>query len=1048
MQRAETSPTPPESEKVDSVDISKDGPLKKAGQIARRVGRWLAGAYDATKTAMAIAPTLGHLVIARELARLEGFVTGKEPMTAIDYLRARAPGLYSRNISGLLDVASGPSESMGLSLDSLLEVERHFYQVLAPVKNATGIKQVPPFIRELAEAPFRPPGTPYSAFVFLGDQRKADAAHIMTLWNSPDRPPVNPFDETDDRHRIWQALGEMSQENTLPVFVDLDNNAFTYTGTEFMAKRTLASMVERNNNFGDGFLDAGLYYSWLTTRLDSYYKVLEPWLRERNPELVGQTDQIKTALTPPWLGGSKSGLGPWPSTGAVGKALDIFRELGKKVDYDKETAEGLCAFADAAVTLDRDLLTGVQTHWIKLLREVGHEGRHDILKPLQRAWIHLNIIDPSHPDFDLVSPAQAPLLEVLEGPPPVIHRRPYDRSLAIGEVVDHSLDGLGISERRAYVTETKAGIAAHKGNLERRELRVREAVPNYGGLDIGRVLRGEYELSEVNERLKELKASLNGEELPRDQNLEVHRHYAILDWYANADRRYGDVDIGLLADAPLFRESPLAVSEYYQPGQTGYVSMFPPEKPAEVKLAEGQQEPKVMNVSQVFEGGGGRGFAYVECLKQLHESLEKNEGLFRIDEFVGTSAGSITAMFRAAGFQPNEMRGVLERVDFKEFNSDAIWLMGGVDPKVRGVNRTGIFSMQKMYKTVYQLLSEKLGIEGRPILFRDLPNKLKLVTIVLNTDLPEDDPLRQLIADDGRFVMSSETTPNFDVVGAVLASSAVPGYFHSPQMEVARAGTDDEGNQEIRRYRMQFSDGGVVDNLSISSATKDSDKRALLVLPAHYQTVDPETGEVISLDTLNFDTSNLDKIDEHNKMLYRRFTPQLSELLHQANQLGTERTVMAFNLGTDSQQKLPALLGSNYDQTEELHQLAELQGFARLSMEDSRAVVDSATSKPGTFNKVLGFLFDRYVDGVSGEDNGFEPTHDGGKFHPGTTEEEDILDIGRSAGACALANTTEEFHQRRFETPPNADGSRADGSRADGSGQTVDGRSSGWKLTS
>ena len=1009
-----TPSSPPPVEPEESVSLGE-----KIGDTFGKIGRWLGNAAEKVDLILSVGPALGHLVVANEINRVEANVFGKERVSAVDWMRVKTPWLYKSNAEGILNAASKPIEnSMGLSLEDLLEVEKHFYRALAPVENAAGVRSAPQFMQELAAAPFRPPGTPYSAFVFLGEDRKDEAKMIMDLWNGGTRPPENPFDEGSEHHRMWGILEDIAADGKLPIFLDLDGDAWTFTGTEFIAKRTLSSMVERNNNFGDGFRDAGLYYSWLTTRMDSYYQSLAPWITQGKPELNERIEHIKQDLRPDWLGGK--GLGPWPTANGVSHAYGEVVELGEHVGENTTTAEGLCNFADMAVSLDRDLLSGVQTHWIKLLREIGSERRTEVLTPLERAWIHLNIIEPDHPDFDSVSPPHAPLLWELEGPPARINRKPYDRSLALGEVVDHSLDALGITERKDYVDQIQDGIRAHTQEILKREGTLRrELAGRYPGLDIQSIMDGNFNVHEANRRLTRLKATLEDNQLERSLSQQVARHYSLMDWMVNADVRYGDVDLGLAADAPIFKDDPLAVSEFYEPvdNPNQCISILSKGPEAALQMKQASDPQPVMGVSQVFEGGGGRGFAYVEALQQVYNNLHAADGVFRIDEFVGTSAGSHVALFRAAGFEVSELKDVLEEVDFKTFNSDAVWLMGGVDPKVRGVNRNGIFSMQKMYQTFYELLSEKLGIEGRPILFSDLPKNLKLVTVCLNTDLPEDDPLRDLIDEDGRFVMSSENTPNFDVVGAVIASSAVPAYFQAPQIEIARQYTKADGTTGINRYRMQLTDGGVVDNLSFSSAKSDTDKRALMVLPVHYETTDPATGEKVSLETLNFDTANLPIIDAHNRQLYSNFAPQLSDVLTESQKRGTERVVLAFNLSTEKAMPKPALQGATPDQTTDLFQLADELEFRTLDRSESKTLIEDTLSPPSLTGKVAGFLFDTYVDGPHPEDNNLERMEDGSRVILGRKEEENVLDLGRAAGASALAASDAELADRIFEKP-------------------------------
>ncbi len=589
----------------------------------------------------------------------------------------------------------------------------------------------------------------------------------MDLWNGDDRPPQNPFEEEDERSQVWTTLVEMEREGQIPVFVDLDGNTFTFNATEFVAKKTLASMSERNNNFGDGFLDTGLYYSWLNIRLNSNYQILDPWLKTTRPESHARMETIKTSLTPPWLGGDERGIGPWPSAAGVQEAHPQVLQLAELVVEDHSCLEDLCQFADIAIGLDRDALTGIQTYWIKLLRELDDGARLDVLNPLEVGWIHLNLVAPDHPDFERVSPSDAPLLQELKGHPTRVSLSRYNRALALAEVVDHTLDGLGLSQRRAFVAQLKDGIRLHSQELSARDQRMLALFgDDYGGLPVEEILRGRFDRDNSQRRLAKLqRAVLSSPHLTERQRMDAEAHLSLMDWLINVDVRYGDVDLGISLTEPIFRDDALAVGEYFDQSPPARVTPVGPLK--QVPVVIGNDTELALPVSAVFEGGGGKGFAYPEVLKNVVRGLEESGEGFHVDEFVGTSSGAMTAVFLAAGFSPGELRDLLAQIDFRDFNSDAAWLMGGVDPKVRGIDRTGLFSLQRMYQTIYKLLSEKLGIEGRPILFRDLPHRCTMVATLLNTDLPQDDPLLRQVDIDGRFVMSTERTPNFDVVGAI-----------------------------------------------------------------------------------------------------------------------------------------------------------------------------------------------------------------------------------------------------------------------------------------
>lgn len=923
------------------------------------------------RTTIAVVPTLASLAAAWSACRVEGMLPGGKKLSAVDWLRTRTPSLFARGVNSLAELAGPAAErSVGLSVKDLVSIDEHLYKMLSPQSDAQGVKQVPRFLRQLSEATFSQPGSPDAAYVYLGEGREKDSQAVMDLWNSPQRPAQNPYPPEDDRSWVWTCLENKIAKGAFPVFIDLDGDPVGYSSAEYLAKETVSSLVERGNSLGSGgFSHAGLYYSWLTTRLDSFYRKLEPWMEQSNPALHQRVGAIKQDLTPPWLGGNE-GLGPWPSPPGIDRAFDSLRGLASgRVEE----------FADAAVALDRDLLSGVQSHWIKLMREAGSERREQLFRPLARAWVELNL--------NGVTPSDAPVLAALQGDPPATVLRPYDRAIALGEVVDHTLNGLGIAERRQLMTCLQQELSAAMPALRRREEGLRQLLgQDYPGLDLDN-------LSESGPALTRLRELAMVSPLEPGVVEQVNRHRDLTEWMATSQRRYGDVDLGLLEGAACFKKNALAISEYFDPGKTPEMVTILGAGPNRVDLlGQGTGDPK--KVSMVLEGGGGKGFCYVQCLKELRSALDASPGRFAVDEFIGTSAGAITAGVMAAGFSVEELSAILTELDFKKFNSDAVWLMGGVDPKVRGINRTGLFSQQKMYQTLYELFSKKLSIEGRPILFRDLPYKLKVMGVALNTDLPPSDPLFKAIDGDGRLVMSAETTPNFDVIGAIIASAAVPGFFSAPQMEVAR---------KDQRYRLQLCDGGVVDNLPVSTATPGT-KDALVVLPAHYEAPDPATGEKFSLSVLNFDPGNLGLLDAHNRTNYQRFAPQLAEFLSRQDH---DRVVLALNLATADEQSAPALLGRSREATRELNEQAD---FPHLSEAEARKL----TAKDVTLGRRLaGAVFNGLVDGREGAENRLDWGWRSSRVQLVGGEEEDLGDVIRGAGAAALAT---EHGRRTFES--------------------------------
>lgn len=986
------------------------------GKVTRKVGAFAKKLAGGTMTAIAVAPTLATLVAAREFAKFEGFLTGKESLSAIEWLQARTPKTFEKSLNKLFGlVGDSTVNSTGLSVDNLITIEKHFYKVLAPARDQNGVKRVAPYVEQLADAPFRQPDAPHAAFVYLGEGREKESKEVMDLWNGEKVVTENPYQPENDLHRVWEVLEHKAAEKELPVFIDLDGDARTFTSTEFIAKETLASMVQRNNNFGDGFKDAGHYYAWMKTRQDSYYQCLDPWLQQAKPQLHQRLECVKSDLTPPWLA-PRDGLGPWPEPAAVDRAFGTIAHLAQ---HSQCSQEDLGNFSDAVIALDQDVLTGVQTHWIKLMRESGSERRSQLLTPLAKAWVQVNAEAVDRPE--VASPPGAPRVRALDGPPAMSTLHPYDRAQALGEVVDHTLDGLGLRERKEFISVLKSELQSQMPALKKQEQEIRELLgEHYQGIDLQNVLDDRLSCADgdLHQKLNQLKSVIRGEtpvDLKPADMCKLRRHHALTDWLVNSQKRYGDVQFGVLENSKVFVNDPFAVSEFYdQVDLPDTVTMLSP-GPSRIERLGNPDAANRLKVSWVLEGGGGKGMGFPSALTTLQSGLTKAG--YDVDEFVGNSAGAITALLLSAGYKPEELGQLMEQLDFKKFNSDAVWLMGGVDPKVRGIDRTGLFSMQKMYKTLHELIGKKTGVVGRPIMFRDLPFKLSVTGTVMNTDLPPGDPIRQSIGEDGRLVMSSVNTPNFDVVGAVIASASVPGYFNSPQMQIARTVEVAPGKYESRLHRIQFVDGGVVDNFPVSATQRESDgKNALVVLPAYYEGYDKTTGEKTGLATLNFDSTNLEAVEAYNREHYQKLAPKIDEFLADSAEQGVKRVVIGMNLTDLEGQTQPVLQGADRDHTQELHQTAEKSGLPHMSARQGRKFMKASVNGPGLMKKVAGAAFDLFLDGTSGEDDQFRWSLGKTSYSVGSTEEQNLLQIVRGTGAAALSASKEQAQGRLFES--------------------------------
>lgn len=886
-------------------------------------------------------------------------------------------GFLAHSVGGVYDfalrqvmnrISNTTSRGIGVDVAGLLGVERTMYQVLAGGGDAVNGQLTPPVFQALAEG--------QAAYVNLGPKRDDEAEHFMRMFAGLPLELIETMEHPDPKiDKVRRHLLGRAQAKEFPIFVDIDDNFDEVTPTESIATESIASIARRENSFGSAFPDPRMYYRWLMTRVESNYRRLDPWLFGTKPKVHDDIVAIKQELVPPWLQGNNQSdpFGATPNPKKTQKAYETFMSLaGNGVPPTWDT---LCDIADTVVGLDRDLLSGIQTFWIKLNSEASPEQRKTLMAPVSRAWVQLNALGKDHPEFGRVSPENSPYIELLEKRSGNIILERYDRALATSQAVDHLLNGLGLSERQTFLNILMDDIRAVSGQLEERESRLRERYgPAYRGLDIQGLLQGKLDIHkpEVKGALDDLRAiaSSNSELLPggtkknemTPEYAEIVRHRDLMDWVATRYSRYGDQAFDCLMKNSEFQKNPLILGAYYEPevNPPGGTTPLPPGPHRQEVWGQPVPGQEPLPMSLVFEGGGGKGFAYVETVKQLQKHLEAGQGQVKVDEFVGNSAGALTAGLLAGGYSPEELGDVMRQLDFKKFYSDYLWLSGGVDPKVRGLNRTGLFSQQKMYKTLSELLKAKCPVQGRPVLFRDLPFHLKVTATVLNADIPDDVMKALKVGPEGQIVFSSENTPNMDVAAALCASAAIPGFFDAPQVQLSQSRP--RGSEHPKVHRMQLVDGGVVNNFPVARAGQEGDEAFLVTLPTFAEAPNPNGGPPIQLSTLNFDYANIDTIDAFNRQQYERFGSQVAETLQKAREGGRNRAVVAMNLTGLSEQTEPILQGRTRKETRKLLEVASQTGLPHLSASQGAEVIKkNLESKERSLveQQLLNFLLDK-----------------------------------------------------------------------------------------
>jgi NTE family protein len=107
-------------------------------------------------------------------------------------------------------------------------------------------------------------------------------------------------------------------------------------------------------------------------------------------------------------------------------------------------------------------------------------------------------------------------------------------------------------------------------------------------------------------------------------------------------------------------------------------------------------------VDLVLEGGGMKGIGLVGALEVLTERG------YEFENVAGTSAGAIAATLLAAGYTPGELRGILEGLDFKQFE-DETWedRIPGAGPLLSILREEGLYKGDRFVEWMRELLDAK-----------------------------------------------------------------------------------------------------------------------------------------------------------------------------------------------------------------------------------------------------------------------------------------------------------------------------------------------------
>lgn len=162
----------------------------------------------------------------------------------------------------------------------------------------------------------------------------------------------------------------------------------------------------------------------------------------------------------------------------------------------------------------------------------------------------------------------------------------------------------------------------------------------------------------------------------------------------------------------------------------------------------------------VFEGAGIRGIAYCGALRKMEE---KNwlQPVLRVG---GTSAGAVTAMVVALGYDSREIQQIITGTSFKKLSGGPFSFLGGIN---RISRYFGWYKTQRVDEWLGRIIAAKTG--NPDITFRELKEKGFKDLYVTGTSLNQ----QQLV------VFSYENYPDMKVRYAVRISMGIPFYFEA-----------------------------------------------------------------------------------------------------------------------------------------------------------------------------------------------------------------------------------------------------------------------------
>ncbi len=172
---------------------------------------------------------------------------------------------------------------------------------------------------------------------------------------------------------------------------------------------------------------------------------------------------------------------------------------------------------------------------------------------------------------------------------------------------------------------------------------------------------------------------------------------------------------------------------------------------------DGERITETLLVNGVFQGGGAKSIAYGGALRAL-----RSRNLW-FGSVAGASAGAITATLIASGMSVEELETATPKV-LAATSAPIVARLG----KASMGWATSLFEGAGLRRWLDATLAERIGSNGEhPVTFKQLHAATGIELYVLALDLATELPV----------IFNRRTTPDVEVAGAVVSSSAIPGGF-------------------------------------------------------------------------------------------------------------------------------------------------------------------------------------------------------------------------------------------------------------------------------